>query len=151
MKLLPPPRPLIAWRVMKALLGLFLWLGIASLGLIAAMFAVGAVVHSVNGTAVASPIHIVTYVVDNQDGSAEGGRASITIENGTGGTEQDDVTLPWKKEFTPEPGQFLYVSAQNIASYRGIGIKASILVDGVTLRHAESGAEYGIASVSARY
>lgn len=94
------------------------------------------------------PTHTVTYLVDNTYG--RGGHASITIENGTGGTEQSYEGLPWTKEFTPEHGQFLYVSAQDEDPWGSKGVEVSILVDGKKIRHAASLAQYAIASVSAR-
>lgn len=100
-----------------------------------------AMIHEVNISDSGRPPHHVAYAVHGR------GPASVTIRNGTGGTEQQDVLLPWTKVFVPEPGQLLYVSAQ-LRDDATSGIDANILVDGQTIRHAESNAQYGIATVS---
>jgi hypothetical protein len=73
-------------------------------------------------------------------------RASLTIENETGGTEQKDVTLPWSETFTAEYGQFVYLSAQNDKDSGTI--KCEILVNNQTLQSSTSDGAYAIASCS---
>ena len=73
-------------------------------------------------------------------------RASLTIQNETGGTEQMDVTLPWSTRFTAESGQFVYISAQNDTDSGSI--KCEILVDDARIQSAESDGAFAIASCS---
>jgi hypothetical protein len=85
-----------------------------------------------------SATHNVIYTVS---GSAL--RASVTVENESGGTEQHTISLPWTKEFQAKDGQFVYLSAQN----QGFGsLEAVIYVDGQPLQRAETTEQYGIAS-----
>ncbi len=83
----------------------------------------------------------VTYKVG---GTAD--RASITIQNASGGTEQKSVSVPWSTSFEGRPGQFVYLSAQNKSEYGTV--KATIELNGTTVQEASSNEEYGIASVS---
>ena len=74
-------------------------------------------------------------------------RASITLENAQGNTEQAEVNVPWESPpFDALLGQFVYISAQNETD-RG-NIKCSIVQDGVTLERAESSGAYAIATCS---
>ena len=73
-------------------------------------------------------------------------RASLTIENETGGTEQTDVFLPWMKRFTAEAGQFVYISAQNDSD--GGSISCLITADDEVIESAESDGAFAIASCS---
>jgi hypothetical protein len=82
----------------------------------------------------------VTYRVDGTGG------ASLTYSNETGGTEQQEVTLPWTKTFSGTAGEFLYLSAQNHEEYGGI--VASISINGRVVKDATSQGGYTIATVS---
>lgn len=82
----------------------------------------------------------VTYIV------AGSGPASLTYHNASGGTEQQDVKLPWSLEFNAPPGSFVYLSAQKKEEY-GV-IFAQVFVNAVSIQKAESNSPYGIASVS---
>ena len=74
--------------------------------------------------------------------------ASLTYENEEGGTEQQEVRLPWTKSFTGRPGSFLYISAQNKS---GSGsITAYISINGHTRKTSSSSGGYVIASASYR-
>jgi hypothetical protein len=75
-------------------------------------------------------------------------RASITIANETGGTEQrDSVSVTtWTKAFQAKRGQFVYLAAQNKAD-RG-RIRCEIWVDGELWKEAESAGAYAIATCS---
>ena len=70
--------------------------------------------------------------------------ASLTYTNAEGGTAQENVTLPWSKEFSAQPGFFAALSAQNSDDH-GV-ITVSISVDGNTLKTTTSQGEYVIAS-----
>ena len=88
-----------------------------------------------------------TYKVEySVAGSASS--ASLTYQNESGGTDQKQVSLPWKYSFTGSPGDFLYLSAQNQESYGTV--TAKIKLNGNTVQSAETNDEYGIASVSGR-
>lgn len=87
-------------------------------------------------------IYDVTYRVDGT------GRASLTYSNASGGTEQQDVDLPWEKKLNVTSGEFLYVSAQN-KEERGT-IVATIYVNGRIVKDAVSSGGYTIATASAR-
>ena len=84
----------------------------------------------------------VTYKVS---GSTK--KASVTLENASGGTEQFDISVPWSKTyFGMQKGDFVYISAQNAQSSGSI--KAEIIIDGRTYRKSESSGQYVIASCS---
>jgi hypothetical protein len=74
-------------------------------------------------------------------------RVSITMSNGTGGTEQyDDAHIPVRIEFEKFPGRFLYISAQNKT---GAGdITTSIYLKGELYKSATSSGAYVIATAS---
>lgn len=86
----------------------------------------------------------VTY-----DVVGEGTRsASLTYQNGEGGTEQRDVKLPWTSSFTARPGSFLYISAQNKNDSGSITVYISI--NGNTRKTSTSSGAYVIASANYR-
>lgn len=83
---------------------------------------------------------IVTYKVI---GSFD---ADLTIRNETGNTEQFDIfDSDWHKTFKAQPGQFLYVSAQNNAPGT---ITCKIEVNGLPIEEASSTGRHKIASCS---
>jgi hypothetical protein len=86
--------------------------------------------------------HQVQYNVDGSHVNS----ASLTYRNATGGTNQMTVKLPWTLTFAGQPGQFVYLSAQNTDDWGSI--ECTILLDGVPVRRADSNSPYGIASVS---
>jgi hypothetical protein len=88
-----------------------------------------------------SSTYSVRYYVS---GTAD--RASLTLENQSGNTEQITVDLPWSKELTLEYGDFMYISAQN-EDDRGT-INCAISVNTITVEQASSNSAYGIASCS---
>lgn len=92
------------------------------------------------GCAPAGPMEVEYSVT----GSAEA--VSLTIQNGQGGTEQMQASLPWTKSLTVEPGSFLYVSAQN-AGQAG-SVTCEITVDGQTFKQSTSTGPHVIASCS---
>lgn len=74
------------------------------------------------------------------------GYVSVTVSNGSGGTEQfNEVTTPWKKTYITKSGH-LYVSAQNQRSSGSVVVK--IYVDGKVVKESSSEGEYCIASAS---
>lgn len=77
-----------------------------------------------------------------------GGEASVTYENGIGGTDQKNITTPWDYTFAAGSGAFLYCSAQT--DKYGRHITTQILVDGKVNWRAETDEEFGIASASGR-
>jgi len=85
--------------------------------------------------------HMLFYIVRGD------GWASITYSNATDGTEQCDVSLPWRKRFFVKNGFFAYISAQN-NSYGDIKVK---IIDGTdTIKSSESSGRHSIATASAR-
>ena len=84
----------------------------------------------------------ITYTVTGM------GRAGLTYQNASGGTEQKTVSLPWTLELTAPSGEFLYLSAQKQQEYGTI--TARVYVDGTMLQQAEADSDYGIALVSGR-
>lgn len=73
-------------------------------------------------------------------------RVSLTYQNGSGGTEQKDVALPFNTSFTTASGSFLYLSAQNNGD-RGTVI-CTISVDGAVFKTSTSDGAYKIAGCS---
>lgn len=60
-------------------------------------------------TQVTTAANVVTY---NVTGTAH--RASLTLENDTGGTDQFTVNVPWREQYSRfTRNDFVYVSAQN--------------------------------------
>lgn len=86
---------------------------------------------------------MVIYNVDGLDGAT---RASLTYTNEQGGTEQVEVTLPWRKVLSVPRGQFVYISAQNQGATGGVS--CDIRVDMQLFKHSESRGAYVIASCS---
>jgi hypothetical protein len=84
--------------------------------------------------------HKVIYVVN---GSATS--AFVTYSNEQGGTEQVDVSLPWKKEFSISSSASLSVVAQNGGSG---SITCEIWMDGKELKSSTSTAQYGVVTCS---
>lgn len=84
----------------------------------------------------------VTYEVT---GSAS--EASLTYENGDGGTSQEKVALPWSLTVKAPASNFLYISAQNEGDYGDIA--CTITVDGKVIKTSSSSGGYTIASCSA--
>lgn len=84
----------------------------------------------------------VTYTVGGSTSSA-----SITYQNATGSTEQDDaVTVPWFSTFSASPGDFLYISAQN--NNESGTVTCQIAVNGTVIKTAHSSGAYTIATCS---
>ena len=72
--------------------------------------------------------------------------AGLTYRNATGGTEQNEVSLPQTFSFYATGGFFVYLSAQNKS---GAGyVHVSITIDGRRLQEATTGSAYGIATAS---
>jgi hypothetical protein len=86
------------------------------------------------------------YVEYRVTGSAP--RAGITIRNAVGGTEQHEVSMGWSMSFPAQPGQFLYLSAQNKA--KSGDVRAAIFINGLPMWTATATEDYGIAQVDAR-
>lgn len=73
--------------------------------------------------------------------------ASVTYNNEHGDTEQmSEVDVPWNKTIKAEPGQFLYISAQN--NNDSGTIITRIEVDGVRYKESKSEGAYVIATCS---
>jgi hypothetical protein len=84
----------------------------------------------------------VTYSVT---GSAR--LASITMTNGQGGTEQQDVALPWSQPVIGlRSGQFVSLSVQNGSDFGDV--TCEIRVNGTSFKTSTSSAPYGIADCS---
>jgi len=73
-------------------------------------------------------------------------KASLTYENASGNTEQQDVRVPWELELEVPAGQFLYISAQNDRDSGSI--RCEIVQDGKVVEEASSSGAYVIASCS---
>lgn len=89
-----------------------------------------------------SGVNEVTYVVKDVY------EASVTYQNEQGGSQQESVYGPWTKTFNAQPGQFLYVSAQNGSKYGGVTVL--ILVNGTEFRRSEAIGGYKIATANGR-
>lgn len=87
--------------------------------------------------------HLVTYSVIGTGGARE---ASLTLENEQGGTEQRDVRLPYSVSFQAAPGQWVYLSAQNLSQHGGV--ICEIEVDRAPWKRSESEGFASIASCS---
>ena len=72
--------------------------------------------------------------------------ASLTYQNGQGGTAQEDVSLPWEKTYQLLKGDFLYISAQNKADSGSI--TTNISVNGVNFKTTTSIGAFVIATSS---
>ena len=83
----------------------------------------------------------VEYVVDGTARSAH-----VTYTNKDGGTEMENVELPWSKTFQARSGHFLYISAQ--ISYSGGGVQTEIKANGKTFKEAYLNGAHNIASVN---
>src|SRR5437016_12214406 len=111
--------------------------------------------------ALASPQSGMKEVVYEVDGTAK--YANLTLRNKDGGTEQNQVKLPFELKFYAKNGQFLYLSAQKVrivknelASLDGKLVELSdgvsgtvhvlIRVSGAVLQEASSNAPHGIAT-----
>ncbi len=89
-----------------------------------------------------SSSHSVTYYVDSSNYRVRS--ASLTYKNGQGGTQQEEVLLPWKKSFSMQHGDFVHISAQNQQSTGNITVR--IDVDGKEFKRSEASGGYTIAS-----
>lgn len=121
-------------------------------GLLAFLFILGLVMPSTPSTRSTSRTSTTTsaaksYKVTYKVGGSTS-KASITIQNASGGTEQREVRVPWSSSFNVKPGQFVYLSAQNKSEYGTV--EARIELNGKTVQSASSNEDYGIASVSGR-
>jgi hypothetical protein len=97
-----------------------------------------------------SDTHHVTYVIDSHElGSANPVRipVSLTYQNETGGTEQNDHATPWTLELSLRSGSFAYVSAQKADSFATVTLTARIYIDGKMVQEASSDSPYGVATV----
>lgn len=98
------------------------------------------------------------------DGTAK--YVNLTLTNKDGGTEQNQVKLPFELRFYARSGQFVYLSAQKAKAiatvlrpgsdrevvYDGIAgtVHVSIKVTGTVLQEATSDAPHGIAKAEGR-
>jgi hypothetical protein len=91
--------------------------------------------------------------------------ANVTRKNANGGSEQQQVKLPYNEKFYAPPGNFLYLSAQKarvVKTEDGLMIARTTVVDdgvvgtvhviirvaGKVLQEADASAPYGIATAS---
>ncbi|HEX4592888.1 MAG TPA: hypothetical protein VH157_01370 [Bryobacteraceae bacterium] len=113
----------------------------------------------------ASPQSSMKEVEYQVDGTAK--YAMLTTRNKDGGTEQNQVKLPFESKFFARGGQFVYLSAQKvkvIATVRNFGrddqvtiydgvagtVHVLIRVTGAVLQEASSNAPYGIATAEGK-
>lgn len=76
---------------------------------------------------------------------------SLTWENDSGGTEQGDYKVPFKKTYEMGRGDFVYISAQIIQPSSGAGsIECHIYVNGLDTYHARASGFASIATCSGR-
>jgi hypothetical protein len=80
------------------------------------------------------------------NGSAS--EVGITMRNSAGGTEQHDVSVPYRTTFNASAGAFVYLSAQK--KDKDGTVHVSIRVDGQLLQDATASSPYGIATASGR-
>lgn len=83
----------------------------------------------------AEPVKVMYWVGGQSD-------ISIVIRNVSEDTESHTVRPNWSKTFTAQPGQFLYLSAQNGG---GDSVTCRILVNNDVVSEAKSTTKYGIA------
>lgn len=86
-------------------------------------------------------VHSITYEVT---GTAKS--ASMTYEHPQGSSQVGPVRLPWRLSFEAEPGQFLYLSAQNQGEHGSV--VTAIYIDGELFRASESKGSFVNATVS---
>lgn len=86
-------------------------------------------------------LHSITYKIE---GTASRGMLTYTTPSGQ---EQTTRSLPWRKTFRAEDGEFLSVSAQNEGASGTI--ICTISVDGSVVKRARSSGAYTIASCDA--
>ena len=86
--------------------------------------------------------HQVTYRVI---GSATSVR--LTYMNEQGGTQQEEVSLPWAKTFAAKTGKFLYISATN--GGKSGDITSRIEADGKIVKQSTSSGAYTFAEAHA--
>ena len=115
--------------------------------------------------ALASPQSSMKEVVYEVDGTAK--YANLTLRNKDGGTEQNQVKLPFELKFYAKSGQFLYLSAQKVRAtkrvphashdeqelvYDGVvgNVHVLVRVSGAVLQEASSHAPYGIATAEGK-
>lgn len=89
-----------------------------------------------------------TYEVTYSVAGGDNKRASVTYSNPQGGTEQQEIRLPWSHTMTVRSGEFLYISAQNKDDY-GL-VYVSISVNGRKVKDALSNGGYVIATADDR-
>jgi len=73
--------------------------------------------------------------------------AHVTYTNGTGGTEQRDIGVPWTTEISAAPRTHLYISAQNKSDTGTVIVE--IYIEGQGKKQAESSGAYVIAQTAA--
>lgn len=83
----------------------------------------------------------VTYSVTGSTRSA-----SLTYTNGSNGTEQRTVDLPWSASFEGTPGQHIYLSAQNQEDTGSV--RVTISVNGREVKRSDSSGAYAIATAN---
>lgn len=105
-----------------------------------------AILNTLGGDRLPAQPTLITYEVTGKPPTTG---ASLTYENVGGNTEQHDVSLPWKMNFTAETGQFLYVAAQ-LRQASGFEITCRITADGQVIETATSSGDYVIATCSGR-
>ena len=71
----------------------------------------------------------------------------VTYENEDGGTsQQSNVSVPWSYSFTGDPGDFVYISAQNQGESGSVTV--TIYTDGDKFKSSTSSGAYVIATAS---
>lgn len=71
----------------------------------------------------------------------------VTYENSSGGVSQEsDVEVPWSYSFTGDPGDFVYISAQNQGQTGTVTV--TIYRDGDVFKTSTSEGAYVIATAS---
>jgi len=74
-------------------------------------------------------------------------RVDVTYENEDGGTSQEgNVSVPWTYSFTGDPGDFVYISAQNQGQSGSVTV--TIYTDGDNFKTSTSSGAYVIATAS---
>lgn len=130
-------------------------LGMMGLGVIACIVMVAGVALSNRNTTppspatrrVSSPTVVSCCDIEYRVTVPGSGRASITLTNAGGNTEQHTRFLPFSTEFRVPPGQFLYISAQSMDDV-GQRITCEIVSNGKVIETATSTGRYVIATCS---
>jgi len=91
-----------------------------------------------------APQQIDCYIGYFVEGSA--GEVALTYQNEQGGTQQENVRVPWQRSLRMQRGSYLYLSAQNQGSYGDLTVR--ITINGHEFKRSDARGGYTIATAS---